>query len=101
MGILELAIFAFVISIVAGALGFTGIAKGAGTIAKIAFGVFLVIAIVLFILFILGMKLIFQLIQVCPDNIQLCADILSTEIIPSWPLIGKLGAIVAISTELD
>ncbi|MDB5512539.1 MAG: hypothetical protein JWR08_2022 [Enterovirga sp.] len=43
---LRWALIFFVISLVAGALGFTGIAAGAGRIAKILFGLFLVIAIV-------------------------------------------------------
>jgi len=44
------AIVALVIALIAGALGFTGIAAAAGTVAKLLFGIFLVIAIVLFIL---------------------------------------------------
>jgi uncharacterized membrane protein YtjA (UPF0391 family) len=54
MGLLELAIAAFVISLIAGALGFTGIARGSAKIAKIVFGIFLVIAIVLILLVVLG-----------------------------------------------
>jgi uncharacterized membrane protein YtjA (UPF0391 family) len=42
---LRWALIFFVISLVAGALGFTGIAAGAGRIARILFGLFLVIAI--------------------------------------------------------
>jgi uncharacterized membrane protein YtjA (UPF0391 family) len=38
------------IALVAGLLGFTGIARGAATIAKLLFGVFLVIALILFVL---------------------------------------------------
>jgi uncharacterized membrane protein YtjA (UPF0391 family) len=38
----------------AGALGFTGIAGAAATIAKIAFGIFFLIAVVLFALILLG-----------------------------------------------
>ncbi len=44
------AIIALVIALIAGALGFTGVAAAAGTVAKLLFGIFLVIAIVLFIL---------------------------------------------------
>lgn len=54
MSLLAWAIVAFVIAIVAGSLGFTGIAKGAATIAKVLFGIFLVIAILLIILVALG-----------------------------------------------
>jgi uncharacterized membrane protein YtjA (UPF0391 family) len=57
--ILSWAIIALVISLVAGALGFSGVASGAGKIAKVLFGVFLLIAGVLFLLFILGVSIIF------------------------------------------
>ncbi len=56
MGLLELVIIAVVISVLAGALGFTGVAKGASSIAKITFGIFLVIAIILFALLALGVS---------------------------------------------
>jgi uncharacterized membrane protein YtjA (UPF0391 family) len=54
MDLLWWAIIALVISVVAGGLGFTGVAAGAGTIARVLFGVFLLIAIVLFVLVVLG-----------------------------------------------
>ena len=44
------AIIAFVISLIAAALGFSGVAAAASTIAKILFGLFLAIAVVLFLL---------------------------------------------------
>ena len=44
------AIIALVIALTAGALGLTGIAKAAGTVAKVLFGVFLAVAVVLFVL---------------------------------------------------
>lgn len=47
MTLLKWALIAFVISLVAGALGFTGIASGAGSIARILFGLFLALAIVI------------------------------------------------------
>lgn len=50
---LRWALIFFVISLVAGALGFTGIAAGAGRIAKILFGIFLVIAVVVVLIAIL------------------------------------------------
>jgi uncharacterized membrane protein YtjA (UPF0391 family) len=59
MDLLEWAIIAFVVSLIAGALGFTGVARGAGSVAKILFGAFLVIALVLFVLFVLGVSLVF------------------------------------------
>jgi len=59
MDLLVWAIVALVISLIAGALGFTGVARGAGTIAKVLFGIFLVIAVILFILVVLGVTAIF------------------------------------------
>jgi uncharacterized membrane protein YtjA (UPF0391 family) len=59
MDLLVWAIIALVISLIAGALGFTGVARGAGTIAKVLFGIFLVIAVILFILVVLGVTAIF------------------------------------------
>lgn len=58
MGLLELAIIAFIISLIAGALGFTDIAAGAQSIAKVLFGIFLAIAIVLILLVALGISLV-------------------------------------------
>jgi uncharacterized membrane protein YtjA (UPF0391 family) len=43
---LKWALIFFVISLIAGALGFTGIARGAGRIARILFALFLIIAVV-------------------------------------------------------
>lgn len=42
---LKWALIFFVVSLIAGGLGFTGIAAGAGKIAKILFGLFLALAI--------------------------------------------------------
>ncbi|AWM85943.1 DUF1328 domain-containing protein [Microvirga sp. 17 mud 1-3] len=47
---LKWALIFLVISLVAGALGFTGVASGAKTIAKILFGLFLVLFIILLLL---------------------------------------------------
>ena len=47
---LKWALIFLVISLVAGALGFTGVASGAKTIAKILFGLFLVLFIILMLL---------------------------------------------------
>ncbi len=58
MGLLEWAIIAFVIAVIAGALGFTGVARGAGSIAKLLFGLFLAIAVILIILFALGINIL-------------------------------------------
>lgn len=54
MDLLFWAIVAGIISLVAGGLGFTGIAAGAAGIAKILFGVFLAIALILVLLVLLG-----------------------------------------------
>jgi uncharacterized membrane protein YtjA (UPF0391 family) len=48
------AIIALVVSLVAGGMGFTGVAAGAATVSKVFFGIFLLIAIVLFVLVVLG-----------------------------------------------
>lgn len=58
MGLLELAIIALIISLIAGALGFTGVARGAGAVAKILFGIFLVIALILFLMVLLGIGIV-------------------------------------------
>lgn len=54
MDLLGWAIVALVVSLIAGGLGFSGLAQGAATIAKILFGIFLVIAVLLFIFIVLG-----------------------------------------------
>jgi uncharacterized membrane protein YtjA (UPF0391 family) len=54
MGLFGWAIIALVISIIAGAAGFTGVAAGAATIARVLFGIFLLIAAVLFAMLLLG-----------------------------------------------
>lgn len=54
MSFLWWAVIALVVALVAGGLGFTGVASGAVTIAKILFGIFLVLAIIFFIMAVLG-----------------------------------------------
>jgi uncharacterized membrane protein YtjA (UPF0391 family) len=56
---LKWALIFLVISLVAGALGFTGVARGAGTIAKVLFGVFLAIFVVLLLLALLAGEALF------------------------------------------
>jgi uncharacterized membrane protein YtjA (UPF0391 family) len=51
---LEFALGALVISLLAGLLGFTGIARGAAAVAKIIFWIFIVGAAILFLLFLIG-----------------------------------------------
>jgi len=48
------ALLALVISLIAGALGFTGIGAGAATVSKAIFGVFLVLFVILLALAVLG-----------------------------------------------
>lgn len=55
---LELALIAFVVSIIAGALGFTDIARGSAKIAKVLFALFLILALIFLVLFFLGISLI-------------------------------------------
>jgi uncharacterized membrane protein YtjA (UPF0391 family) len=43
------AIIFAVVALIAGALGFSGVAAGAATIAKVLFGIFLIIALLLFV----------------------------------------------------
>jgi uncharacterized membrane protein YtjA (UPF0391 family) len=57
--LLQWGLIALLISMGAGALGFSGVARGASTAAKWLFGIFLVIAVVLGALFIMGMKILF------------------------------------------
>ncbi len=44
------ALIAFVVAVIAGALGFSGIASGAAMIAQLLFGLFLVLAIIFLLL---------------------------------------------------
>ena len=56
---LKWALIFLVISLVAGALGFTGVARGASAIAKILFGIFLAIFVVLLLLAVLAGQALF------------------------------------------
>ena len=49
MDLLGWAVVALVVALVAALLGFGGVARGAATIAKVLFGLFLVVAIILFL----------------------------------------------------
>lgn len=55
---LKWAIIALVVSLIAGALGFSGVARGARTIALALFGIFLVIAIIIFFLAITAVNVV-------------------------------------------
>lgn len=54
MDLLWWAIIALVISVIAGAMGFSGIGAGAATISKVLFGIFLVIFFILLAIALLG-----------------------------------------------
>lgn len=58
MDLLTWAIVALVVSFIAGALGFSGVARGAATLARLLFGIFLAIAVVLFVMVILGISIL-------------------------------------------
>lgn len=55
---LKLAIVLFVISIIAGALGFTGVARGLAGLAKVIFFTFLALAALVLVLMFMGVALI-------------------------------------------
>jgi len=57
--LLRWALIAFVVSIIAGGLGFTGIASGARSLARVLFGIFLAIAVVIVIVAVLIGKAVF------------------------------------------
>ena len=59
MGLLKWALICLLISLVAGAFGYTGLARGAGQLSKILFLIFLVLFIVILILAISAGQLIF------------------------------------------
>jgi uncharacterized membrane protein YtjA (UPF0391 family) len=59
MSLLKWALICLLISLVAGALGYTGVARGAAQISKVLFFIFLVIFIVIIILAISVNKLMF------------------------------------------
>jgi uncharacterized membrane protein YtjA (UPF0391 family) len=56
---LKWALICLVISIVAGALGFRGVSSAAGTIAKVLFGIFLLLFIIILIMAITAGQLVF------------------------------------------
>jgi uncharacterized membrane protein YtjA (UPF0391 family) len=56
---LKWALIFLVVSLIAGALGFTGVAAGAANIARILFGLFLVIFLILLVLGLMAGEAIF------------------------------------------
>jgi uncharacterized membrane protein YtjA (UPF0391 family) len=58
MDLLQWAIIAFVVAVIAGFFGFTGVARGAASIAKVLFGLFLVGAVIFLVLALLGVSIL-------------------------------------------
>jgi uncharacterized membrane protein YtjA (UPF0391 family) len=58
MDLLTWAIIAIVVAVIAGALGFTGVAAGAATIAKWLFIIFLILAVILFVMVFFGIGIL-------------------------------------------
>ncbi len=58
MDLLQWALFAFVGAIIAGMLGFTGVAQGSAAVGRVLFGLFLVIAAVVLVLALWGIRLL-------------------------------------------
>ncbi len=57
MDLLQWALIAFVVAIISGLFGFTGVAQGAASVGRVLFGLFLVVAAVFLVLALLGIKL--------------------------------------------
>jgi uncharacterized membrane protein YtjA (UPF0391 family) len=55
---LKWALIFLVISLIAGAFGFTGIARGAATISKILFGLFLILFLIFLVLAITAVNVV-------------------------------------------
>lgn len=58
MDLLQWALVAFVVAIVAGLSGFTGVAQGGASIGRVLFGLFLVIAAIFLVLAVLGVSIV-------------------------------------------
>lgn len=58
MDLLQWALIAFVVAIVAGLFGFTGVAQGAASIGRLLFGLFLVVAVIFLVLALLGVSIL-------------------------------------------
>jgi uncharacterized membrane protein YtjA (UPF0391 family) len=56
---LKWALIFLVVALVAGGLGFTNVAAGAATIAKILFGIFLVVFVILLVLGLMAGEVLF------------------------------------------
>jgi uncharacterized membrane protein YtjA (UPF0391 family) len=58
MDLLQWALIAFVVAIVAGLFGFTGVASGAASVGKVLFGLFLIVAAVFLVMALLGISIL-------------------------------------------
>jgi uncharacterized membrane protein YtjA (UPF0391 family) len=58
MDLLQWALIAFVVAIIAGLFGFTGVASGAASIGRVLFGLFLVVAVIFLVLALLGVSIL-------------------------------------------
>ena len=58
MDLLQWALIAFVVAIVAGLFGFTGVAQGAASIGRVLFSLFLVVAVIFLVLALLGVSIL-------------------------------------------
>jgi len=58
MDLLQWALVAFVVAIIAGLFGFTGVAQGAASVGRTLFGLFLVIAVIFLVLALLGISIL-------------------------------------------
>jgi uncharacterized membrane protein YtjA (UPF0391 family) len=58
MDLLQWALIAFVVAIIAGLFGFTGVAHGADSIGRVLFGLFLVVAVIFLVLALLGVSIL-------------------------------------------
>jgi uncharacterized membrane protein YtjA (UPF0391 family) len=58
MDLLQWALIAFVVAIIAGLFGFTGVASGAASIGRVLFGLFLIVAAVFLVLALLGVSIL-------------------------------------------
>lgn len=58
MDLLQWALIAFIVAIIAGLFGFTGAAQGAASVGRVLFGLFLAVAVVFLLLALLGFKIL-------------------------------------------
>ncbi len=58
MDLFQWSLIAFVVAIIAGLFGFTGMSQGAASVGRVLFGLFLVVAAVFLILALLGVHML-------------------------------------------